>query len=348
MASTALAPNASPASPMAMPVELARALSDPLRWRIVELLAGEQLCVSHLTEELGAAQPLVSHHLKALRAAGLIDTERYRYWTYYRLRPGVLLALAGALDDLARDAPSGMACRRGVDAATATSPPTPRAVPQGGSPMPYRDAPMDPLSRQTFAHAIEQLAEEFRGIFSLETVERYVNESIDRMSGARLVDFIPLFVHRFARERLLALAQTQGAVSKDVPEVLFVCVHNAGRSQMAAALLDHHAKGRVHVRSAGSDPSDQINPAVLAAMDEWGIDLSREFPKPLTDEFVEAADAVITMGCGDACPIYPGKRYEDWELDDPAGKPVEEVRVIRDDLDRRVQALLAELVPASA
>jgi arsenate reductase len=355
MPSTALAPNASPASPTALPVlpvlplELARALSDPLRWRIVELLAREQLCVSHLTEELGAAQPLVSHHLKSLRAAGLIDTERYRYWTYYRLRPGVLLALAGALDDLARDAPSGLACRRGVDAATATSPtPTPRAVSQGGRPMPYRDAPMDPLSRQTFARAIEQLAEEFRGIFSLETVERYVNESIGRMSGARVVDFIPLFVHRFARERLLALAQTQGAVSKEVPEVLFVCVHNAGRSQMAAALLDHHAKGRVHVRSAGSEPADQINPAVLAAMDEWGIDLSREFPKPLTDEFVEAADAVITMGCGDACPIYPGKRYEDWELDDPAGKPVEEVRVIRDDLDRRVQALLTELVPASA
>ena len=134
----------------------------------------------------------------------------------------------------------------------------------------------------------------------------------------------------------------------DVPEVLFVCVHNAGRSQMAAALLDHHAKGKVHVRSAGSAPADQINPAVAAAMDEWGIDLSREFPKPLTDEFVKAADVVVTMGCGDACPIYPGKRYEDWELQDPAGQPVEAVRGIRDDIDARVQQLLAELVPASA
>jgi arsenate reductase len=133
-----------------------------------------------------------------------------------------------------------------------------------------------------------------------------------------------------------------------VPEVLFVCVHNAGRSQMAAALLDHHAKRRVHVRSAGSDPTDKINPAVMAALDEWGIDLSQEFPKPLTDEFVRAADAVITMGCGDACPIYPGKRYEDWELDDPAGQPVEVVRRIRNDIDARVQQLLAELVPASA
>jgi protein-tyrosine-phosphatase len=213
--------------------------------------------------------------------------------------------------------------------------------------MPFADRQLDPLARQTFARAIASLAEEFRGIFSLETVERYVDESIDRMSGARVVDFIPLFVHRFARERLRALAQAQGSIVKAVPEVLFVCVHNAGRSQMAAALLDHHAKGSVHVRSAGSDPADQINPAVVAAMAEWGIDLAQEFPKPLTDEVVQAADAVITMGCGDACPIYPGKRYLDWELDDPAGKPVEQVRAIRNELDRRVQALLAELVPTA-
>jgi arsenate reductase (thioredoxin) len=133
---------------------------------------------------------------------------------------------------------------------------------------------------------------------------------------------------------------------RPIPEVLFVCVHNAGRSQMAAALLDHHARGRVRVRSAGSDPADRINPAVVAAMDEWGIDLSREFPKPLTDESVRAADVVVTMGCGDACPIYPGKRYEDWELQDPAGQPVEVVRGIRDAIDARVRALLAELVPA--
>jgi arsenate reductase (thioredoxin) len=145
-----------------------------------------------------------------------------------------------------------------------------------------------------------------------------------------------------------ARPQAEGAIVSDVPEVLFVCVHNAGRSQMAAALLDHHAKGKVQVRSAGSDPGERINPAVVAAMDEWGIDLSREFPKPLTDEFVQAADVVITMGCGDACPIYPGKRYEDWELQDPAGQPVEVVRGIRDDIDARVQRLLAELDPAGA
>jgi protein-tyrosine-phosphatase len=129
----------------------------------------------------------------------------------------------------------------------------------------------------------------------------------------------------------------------DTPEVLFVCVHNAGRSQMAAALLDWRAEGRVHVRSAGSDPVGEINPAVVTAMEELGLDLSKEFPKPLTDEFVRAADVVITMGCGDACPIYPGKRYLDWELDDPAGLPVEDVRRIRNEIDLRVQVLLDEV-----
>ena len=129
----------------------------------------------------------------------------------------------------------------------------------------------------------------------------------------------------------------------DVPEVLFVCVHNAGRSQMAAALLDSRAAGKVHVTSAGSEPADRINPAVVEAMREIGVDLSKEFPKPLTNESVRAADVVVTMGCGDACPIYPGKRYLDWELPDPAGKSVEEVRAIRDEIGHRVTVLLNEL-----
>jgi arsenate reductase (thioredoxin) len=349
MATSTVIPATSTTSSEALPMELARALGDPLRWRIVELLSTEQLCVAHLAGELDTAQPLVSHHLKVLRAAGVVETDRYRYWTYYRLRPGALVHLAATLGLVARSAPSGTACRRQVPGA---DPPLAvaarRVVPQGGRPMPSRDQSLAPISRQTFARSIEALHEEFRGIYSLETIERYVNESIDRLSGARVVDFIPLFVHRFSREQLRALAQAEGAIIKDVPEVLFVCVHNAGRSQMAAALLDHHAKGRVHVRSAGSAPGVKINPAAVAAMDEVGIDLSREFPKPLTDEFVRAADVVITMGCGDACPIYPGKRYEDWELDDPAGQPVEVVRRIRDDIDTRVQQLLAELVPAGA
>jgi protein-tyrosine-phosphatase len=141
-------------------------------------------------------------------------------------------------------------------------------------------------------------------------------------------------------------ATMTAAKTAHVPLVLFVCVHNAGRSQMAAALLDHHAQGRVRVRSAGSEPADRLNPAVVQAVAEVGLDISREFPKPLTGEAVQAADVVITMGCGDACPIYPGKRYLTWELDDPAGQPLEVVRRIRDDIDSRVLGLVAELAPA--
>jgi protein-tyrosine-phosphatase len=134
---------------------------------------------------------------------------------------------------------------------------------------------------------------------------------------------------------------------RDTPEVLFVCEHNAGRSQMAAALLDHYAGGRVHVRSAGSTPAAEINPSVVEAMGEVGIDISKEIPKGLQDEVVREADVVITMGCSDACPVYPGKRYLDWDLSDPSGKSIEEIRPIRDEIDRRVRALLDELIPAS-
>jgi arsenate reductase len=136
-------------------------------------------------------------------------------------------------------------------------------------------------------------------------------------------------------------------VSEDPPEVLFVCVHNAGRSQMAAGLLKLRSGGRIQVRSAGSAPAEEINPNAIAALAELGIDMAEEFPKPLTDEAVRAADVVITMGCGDACPIYPGKRYEDWQLDDPAGQPLEQVRLIRDQIDQRVRVLIGELLPES-
>jgi arsenate reductase len=130
------------------------------------------------------------------------------------------------------------------------------------------------------------------------------------------------------------------------PEVLFVCIHNAGRSQMAAALLDHHSNGAVTVRSAGSEPADQVNPAVVAAMAEVGLDISKELPKPLTDDAVNASDVVITMGCGDACPYYPGKRYLDWKLEDPAGQGIDAIRPIRDEIDGLVRGLLAELATA--
>ena len=202
---------------------------------------------------------------------------------------------------------------------------------------------LDSVSRKAFESELAELESEFRGTFGSETIERYVGESIDRMQGARLTDFLPLFVHRFTRERLRALAQSEGKLTKGVPEVLFVCVHNAGRSQMAAGLLNKLAEGKVHVRTAGSDPAERINEAAVAAMEEVGVDMSQEFPKPLTDEFVRAADVVITMGCGDACPIYPGKRYEDWELEDPAGQEIDTVRRIRGDIEGRVRALLDEI-----
>ncbi len=129
--------------------------------------------------------------------------------------------------------------------------------------------------------------------------------------------------------------------------MLFVCVHNAGRSQMAAGLVKLRSRGRIRVRSAGSTPADEINPTAVAALEEIGVDMSEEFPKPLTDEVVRAADVVITMGCGDVCTIYPGKKYEDWEVDDPAGQDLETVRRIRDEIDRRVQNLVEELLPGS-
>jgi arsenate reductase len=200
------------------------------------------------------------------------------------------------------------------------------------------------LSTAEFDRTVAALARGFKSIFGSETIARFVQEALDRWPEATVPNHLPVLAHRFARERLRALGQAEGAIAKERPEVLFVCVHNAGRSQMAAALLERHAKGRLHVRSAGSTPAEEINPAVVEAMAEIGVDMSNEYPKPLTDEFVRASDVVITMGCGDACAIHPGKRYEDWELDDPAGKTLEQVRPIRDELDGRILALLDELV----
>ena len=192
----------------------------------------------------------------------------------------------------------------------------------------------------------QDLSTKYAGVFSPETVERYVFESYTALRRtAKVTAHLTSLAHRFAADRLTALAQAKGAVAKDVPEVLFVCVHNAGRSQMAAALLTHHAQGRVHVRSAGSTPAESINPAVVQVMAELGLDLDAEFPKPLTDDVVAAADVVVSMGCGDACPVYPGKRYLDWTLEDPDGQDVDTVRAIRDDIDSRVRALLADLTP---
>ena len=200
------------------------------------------------------------------------------------------------------------------------------------------------MPRAQLTATARELAAKYEGVFSSQTVERYVFEPYTALRRtATITTHLPVLARRFAADRLHALAQADGHVAKDVPEVLFLCVHNAGRSQMAAALLAHHAAGRVHVRSAGSAPATGINPVAVEAMSEVGIDLAQEFPKPLTDDVVAAADVVVSLGCGDACAIYPGKRYLDWTVNDPDGQDLDTVRTIRQDLDTRVQELLARL-----
>ncbi len=192
--------------------------------------------------------------------------------------------------------------------------------------------------------AVARLADEFHGVFGEETIERFVVSSWDQFAEhATTINFVPILAERFARQRLHALARVEGKADEGAPVVLFLCVHNAGRSQMALGWFQHLASGRALAWSGGSEPTSAVNPAAIAAMAEIGIDISGEYPKPWTDEIVRAADAVITMGCGDACPIFPGKRYEDWELDDPDGLGVEAVRPIRDEIGRRVGDLLASL-----
>jgi arsenate reductase len=197
--------------------------------------------------------------------------------------------------------------------------------------------------------AATRLEDKFQGVFAPETIERYINDSLDQLlPNSEVVTFVPIFVERFARDRLKALAKIEGKTASDKPSVMFLCVHNAGRSQMAAGWLRHLAGDRVDVFSGGSEPASQVNPAAIEAMAEVGIDIRSEFPKPWTDEIVRAADVVVTMGCGDACPVYPGKRYEDWVLDDPEGLDVESVRPIRDEIRGRVEQLLTKLESAPA
>jgi protein-tyrosine-phosphatase len=192
--------------------------------------------------------------------------------------------------------------------------------------------------------AANRLATEFEGTFSGETIEKFLTTSYDQFAGrATIATFLPLMAERFARQRLRALARVEGKITDGVPVVLFLCVHNAGRSQMALGWFNYLAGERAVAWSGGSEPGNQVNPAAIAAMAEVGIDISEEFPKPWTDEIVRAADVVVTMGCGDACPLFPGKRYEDWVLSDPFGKSVEEVRPTRDEIERRVRQLLASL-----
>lgn len=192
--------------------------------------------------------------------------------------------------------------------------------------------------------AAGHLHDEFHAAFGLETIERFLQSSYDEFAGrATVTAFLPLLAERFARQRLRALSKVEGLSTDVRPTVLFLCVHNAGRSQMAMGFFQHHAGDQAVAWSGGSEPGDTIEPGALTVMAERGIDITGEFPKPWTDEVVQAADVVITMGCGDACPVFPGKRYEEWELADPAGADLADVRRIRDEIETRVLHLLDEL-----
>lgn len=194
------------------------------------------------------------------------------------------------------------------------------------------------------------LHKEFSTSFGAETIERFLRSSYDQFaSGASIPNFLPLLAERFARQRLRALAKVEGKSNDGKPIVLFLCTHNAGRSQMAMGFFTHLAGDAAVAWSGGSEPGNEVNPAAIEAMAERGVDISGEYPKPWTDEIVQAADVVITMGCGDACPLFPGRRYQEWVLEDPAGQDVDRVRPIRDEIERRVRQLLAELkVPIHA
>jgi protein-tyrosine-phosphatase len=203
-----------------------------------------------------------------------------------------------------------------------------------------------PTTRQSpYDELIDDLAYSYDGVFSRQSVAAAVYAARSLLEPtAKVRTYLPVLVARQAREQLMSAAQAEGRIAKTVPELLFVCVQNAGRSQMAAALAEHLSARRVHVRSAGSAPADQVNPTVVTVLEERGIALGTPYPKPLSDSVLRAADVIITMGCGDACPIFPGKRYEDWDVADPAGQPIEVVREIRDDIQARVTTLLRNIL----
>jgi arsenate reductase len=281
-------------------------LGDPTRARIVSLIRDSpdgRALVGRLAETLGLRQPTVSHHMKLLAADGIVTRRPEGRTVWYSLDPQNVDRVDAFLGNDARD----------------------------------------PNGELDLARIVQDLAERYRGIFSVETVERYVRESHDLLSANDSTPLIGSRTAAFASTRLDALARSH-ATRRSVPEVLFVCVQNAGRSQLAAGILRQLAGDRVLVRTAGSAPAGAVRSSIVTALDEIGVPLGGEFPKPLTDEAVRAADVVVTMGCGDACPIYPGRRYLDWDLEDPVGKPLETVRTIRDDIESRVRALLAELV----
>jgi arsenate reductase len=299
--------------------ERLRALADPVRLRLLGLLGRGECPVGPLAAALGIGQSLTSFHLAALRDAGLLTTERSGRFTYARLRPESIATLFGDVIDL-------------VDAWP-----------------PEHD--IDPAERAVAEELIGELAARFAPRQGIDRVRRVVHEEIRRRRGTltghglRSADVL---ARRHATERLRASAQADGYEPKAVPELLFVCVHNAGRSQMAAALAQQLGGDALHAWSAGSQPAPAIHDRVAAVMAEVGIDLAGQVPKPWTNELLRAADIVVTMGCGEDCPIFPGVRYLAWDIPDPAGQPIDVVRRIRDDLTRRIRALVDELTADAA
>ena len=287
-----------------------RVLSDPTRIQILGLIVESESgrrAVTELARQLGLSQPTVSHHLRVLSDEGVLLRTQEGRRAWYSIVPS---RLAEVFDSLRAD-------HQG-----ATAPDSP------------------PVLRRISA----DLAFRFAGTFSPETVSDYVAESYALLAKrGRAIHYLPSLTARFAADRLQALATADGLARSAVPDVLFVCVQNAGRSQMASAILRSLAGDRVRVLTAGSDPAGSINPLVIAALDEIGVSAGGEYPKPLTDEVIRASDYVITMGCGDACAIYPGRRYLDWDLPDPAGLTMDGVRAVRDDIDGHVRGLLAEI-----
>lgn len=294
-----------------------KSLADPFRLRMLSAIATDprgESCVCDLAELADVSQPTVSHHLKVLKETGMLLSERRGTWVWYRIAPARQRAVAALLDAFA-----------------------PAAVID--EPVPV-EAPRDMDARVT--HLGEELADELTGL-SRDLVVAIVRESYAGLvRSAKVTQHMIPLTERFARQRLADLARDR---STGVPQVLFVCVQNAGRSQLAAALVNQLAGGAVTARSAGSSPATDVHPHVrsLLAEIEGAQESGEAYPKPLTDDAVRAADVVITMGCGDVCPIIPGIRYEDWSVGDPALASPEGVEAIRDDIETRVRDLLATL-----
>ncbi len=314
-----------------------QALADPFRLRLLSLLSttrDHRHTAETLAVEADASQMQTSNAIGALVAAGLVETSS----------TGTLAPSADAwirFGRLLTQADGGPA---------AAHPASMHPAPMASLKLSLKAAPViaDHADRGPLPDIItriaDQLGHRFAGNFSPETVHRYVADTYYLLQDrANVTRFLPSQTSRFATDRLTALASARGVVLRRVPEVLFVCVHNGGRSQIAASILKQLAGDRVHVRSAGSAPGEAIDPQVIELLDEIGVSVAGEYPKPLTDEIVQASDFVVTMGCGDACPVYPGRQYVDWPIEDPVGQSADTVRMIRDDIHARVQDLMPQL-----